>query len=75
MYSSVIVTCYETNFMNCCLQDNGKQLACVDASDEDYHLSVWEWEERTITQQSKVSLCLFSGKPKEGPCFLCRIDP
>ena len=65
--------------MNCFVQDNGKQLACVDASDEDYHLSVWEWEEKTITQQSKVSLCLFSGK--EGRknfiklCFLCRVDP
>jgi len=34
-------------------EDNGKQLACIDASDEDYHLTVWDWEERTITQQSK----------------------
>ena len=36
------------------MQDNGKQLACVDASDDDYHLSVWDWEERAIMQQSKV---------------------
>ncbi|XP_020626240.1 echinoderm microtubule-associated protein-like 1 [Orbicella faveolata] len=34
-------------------EDNGKQLACVDALDDEYHLTVWEWEERAITQQSK----------------------
>ncbi|XP_058970636.2 77 kDa echinoderm microtubule-associated protein [Pocillopora verrucosa] len=35
------------------LQDNGKQLACVDSLDDEHHLTVWEWEERAITQQSK----------------------
>lgn len=34
-------------------EDNGKQLACVDSLDDEFHLTVWDWEERTITQQSK----------------------
>lgn len=34
-------------------EDNGKQLACVDSLDDEFHLTVWDWEERTVTQQSK----------------------
>ncbi|XP_048581146.1 echinoderm microtubule-associated protein-like 4 isoform X2 [Nematostella vectensis] len=35
------------------VEDNGKQLVCIDSNDDSFRLNLWEWEDRSLLTQSK----------------------